>query len=89
MSNGRQAGGQRWVGHSNCSKHITTEDTHCKTCRINELETRLKAVQECERYTPQRELHSGKYIKMALSADKTGDHLWLRLSDVLEALETK
>jgi hypothetical protein len=38
MSNGRQAGGQRWIGFSDCDAHIQTEDSVCPICRITALE---------------------------------------------------
>lgn len=37
MNNGRQANGDRWVGYSNCDKHICTEGGECNVCEIERL----------------------------------------------------
>ena len=51
MGSDRQAGGQVWVSYSDCDKHICTEGGPCKVCRITKLETQIKAVKNCKRYS--------------------------------------
>ena len=56
MSSGRQAGGQLWVGFSNCKEHIVTEGGECVHCRNAELEAENKiVVQDMLLYQKQRD----------------------------------
>jgi len=46
MSTGKQANGKQWVSYSNCDKHLCTEGSECRVCRIEELEAENKRLRE-------------------------------------------
>lgn len=90
MSNGRQAGGKRWVDHDGCRVHITTERTQCPHCKIAALETKLAEkdaeLNKLKRAAKQIAAARDEAMDWFINAEKEHDAALARVNELKDAL---